>query len=98
MCGICGIVDGAQRPADGASLRRMNRAIAHRGPDGEGYYVQGGVGLAMRRLAIIDVAGGDQPIFNEDKTTLVSDLGVGLNSALRNGDDTSWIGLGETRA
>ena len=71
MCGICGIVDGAQRPADGASLRRMNRAIAHRGPDGEGYYVQGGVGLAMRRLAIIDVAGGDQPIFNEDKTIAI---------------------------
>lgn len=71
MCGICGIVDTGKRPADGASLRRMNRAIAHRGPDGEGYYEQGGVGLAMRRLAIIDVAGGDQPIFNEDKSIAI---------------------------
>jgi asparagine synthase (glutamine-hydrolysing) len=71
MCGICGIVDSAQRPPDSASLRRMNRAIQHRGPDGEGYYEQGGVGLAMRRLAIIDVAGGDQPIFNEDKTIAI---------------------------
>ena len=71
MCGICGIVDSAQRQPDGAGLRRMNRAIAHRGPDGEGYYEQGGVALAMRRLAIIDVAGGDQPIFNEDKTIAI---------------------------
>src|SRR3989304_7171074 len=71
MGGICGMFEGAQRPADGASRRRMNRASAHRGPDGEGYYVQGGVGLAMRRLAIIDVAGGDQPIFNEDKTIAI---------------------------
>ena len=71
MCGICGIVDSAQRQPDGAGLRRMNRAIAHRGPDGEGYYEQGGVALAMRRLAIIDVAGGDQPIFNEDRTIAI---------------------------
>lgn len=66
MCGICGIVDSASRPVDGALLRRLNTAIAHRGPDGQGYYEKNGVGLAMRRLAIIDVAGGDQPIFNED--------------------------------
>lgn len=71
MCGICGIVDSAGRQPDSASLRRLNRAIAHRGPDGEGYYEQGGVGLAMRRLAIIDVAGGDQPIFNEDKSIAI---------------------------
>jgi len=71
MCGICGIVDSAQRQPDAAVLRRMNRAIQHRGPDGEGYYEKGGVALAMRRLAIIDVAGGDQPIFNEDQTIAI---------------------------
>lgn len=70
MCGICGIVASAQQP-DAAVLRRMNRAIQHRGPDGEGYYEKGGVALAMRRLAIIDVAGGDQPIFNEDQTIAI---------------------------
>jgi asparagine synthase (glutamine-hydrolysing) len=64
MCGICGIVDGSGRHVDGALLRGLNKAIAHRGPDGQGYYEQPGVGLAMRRLAIIDVVGGDQPIYN----------------------------------
>lgn len=68
MCGICGIADGHGRSLDQASLRRLNNAIAHRGPDGEGYYEHGGVGLGMRRLAVIDVAGGDQPIYNEDKS------------------------------
>ncbi|MEX2162101.1 MAG: asparagine synthase (glutamine-hydrolyzing) [Anaerolineales bacterium] len=71
MCGICGIVDGTGRDVDRDLLRRLNTAIAHRGPDGEGYFEQGGVGLASRRLAIIDVAGGDQPIFNEDKSIAI---------------------------
>ncbi|MEX1248619.1 MAG: asparagine synthase (glutamine-hydrolyzing) [Anaerolineales bacterium] len=71
MCGICGIVDSAGRDVDSAVLHRVNTAIAHRGPDGDGYFEQGGVGLAMRRLAIIDVAGGDQPIFNEDKSIAI---------------------------
>lgn len=71
MCGICGIVDGAGRQVDDRALRQLNAAIAHRGPDGEGYYENVGVGLAMRRLAIIDVAGGDQPIFNEDKSIAI---------------------------
>lgn len=71
MCGICGIAPGGERRPDGAQLRQLNTAIAHRGPDGEGYYEAPGVGLAMRRLAIIDVAGGDQPIFNEDKSLAI---------------------------
>jgi asparagine synthase (glutamine-hydrolysing) len=49
----------------------MNAALWHRGPDGEGYYLDEDVGLAMRRLAIIDVAGGNQPIFNENRTVCV---------------------------
>ncbi|MEX1071103.1 MAG: asparagine synthase (glutamine-hydrolyzing) [Anaerolineales bacterium] len=67
MCGICGIADSAGLHVDVAMLRRMNTAIVHRGPDGDGFFEQQGVNLAMRRLAIIDVAGGDQPIFSEDK-------------------------------
>ncbi len=66
MCGIAGIVrcDGA--PAEGPLLRRMTDALAHRGPDGEGFFHRGPVGLGHRRLAIIDLATGDQPMFTED--------------------------------
>jgi asparagine synthase (glutamine-hydrolysing) len=67
MCGISGqlVFDPAQS-VDGDLLRRLNSTIRHRGPDSEGYYLKGGVGLAISRLAIIDVAGGRQPISNED--------------------------------
>jgi asparagine synthase (glutamine-hydrolysing) len=69
MCGIVGVVRPAGRAADGALLARMNEAIRHRGPDEEGTYLRGGrAGMAMRRLAIIDLAGGQQPIQNEDGT------------------------------
>jgi asparagine synthase (glutamine-hydrolysing) len=66
MCGICGMSYSDHRPGDREVLEKMNAAIIHRGPDSDGFYVAGGVGLAMRRLAIIDVKGGDQPISNED--------------------------------
>lgn len=62
MCGICGFYNFDGRPADGAVLSGMNSAITHRGPDDEGYYVSGPVGLAMRRLSIIDLATGAQPM------------------------------------
>ncbi|HTP03458.1 MAG TPA: asparagine synthase (glutamine-hydrolyzing), partial [Anaerolineales bacterium] len=66
MCGICGLAYSDQRPADRERLHAMNEAIHYRGPDSDGFHVAEGVGLAMRRLAIIDVKGGDQPISNED--------------------------------
>jgi asparagine synthase (glutamine-hydrolysing) len=69
MCGITGIV-GSLR-TERAALQRMNDALRHRGPDGEGMFWSDDAGLAMRRLAIIDVAGGDQPIFNEDGSVCV---------------------------
>lgn len=68
MCGIAGFVhDGgaAGAPLGRAELLAMARAMAHRGPDGEGFLERGRVGFAFRRLSIIDRAGGDQPIFNE---------------------------------
>ncbi|MDT5271946.1 MAG: hypothetical protein QOH49_4132 [Acidobacteriota bacterium] len=71
MCGIVGIVRAAERPADGELLARMNEAIYHRGPDEEGTYLRGRVGMAMRRLAIIDLAGGQQPIANEEGTAWI---------------------------
>ena len=71
MCGICGIVTGKQLSVDVEKLKGMNAAIAHRGPDSDGFYIRPGVGLAMRRLAIIDLTTGDQPISNEDETIWV---------------------------
>jgi asparagine synthase (glutamine-hydrolysing) len=67
MCGICGLVslDGATAP-DPAALAAMNETLVHRGPDSDGSVIDGPAGLAMRRLSIIDLAGGDQPIANED--------------------------------
>jgi len=66
MCGICGVSYCDNRPGDRRVLQAMNSAVRHRGPDSDGFYVAQGIGLAMRRLAIIDVQGGDQPIANED--------------------------------
>ncbi len=63
MCGICGFIG----PGDGDLLRRMNSTLMHRGPDGDGYYEREQVHLAMRRLAIVDLTTGDQPITNEDQ-------------------------------
>jgi asparagine synthase (glutamine-hydrolysing) len=66
MCGIVGIVESdLDRPVQPADLERMIRTLVHRGPDEEGHVIAGGVGLAMRRLAIVDVAGGQQPFTNE---------------------------------
>src|SRR5262245_22553330 len=67
MCGISGIYHYAnEAPVDELTLRRMTEVIAHRGPDDHGYYIDRRAGLGHRRLSIIDVAGGKQPIFNED--------------------------------
>ena len=71
MCGIAGIVSEAGPPPDGATLHRMCQSMVHRGPDDQGIYLRGSVGLGMRRLSIIDVAGGHQPIHNEDQTVWV---------------------------
>jgi asparagine synthase (glutamine-hydrolysing) len=70
MCGIAGKLDFAQR-VDRSVLARMCAAMRHRGPDSRGIWCDGPVGLAIQRLAIIDIAGGDQPIFNEDRTIAV---------------------------
>jgi asparagine synthase (glutamine-hydrolysing) len=67
MCGIAGILyAAADRAVAPPLLKAMGDAIAHRGPDAEGFWSEPGVGLAHRRLSIIDLAGGDQPIGNED--------------------------------
>lgn len=72
MCGIAGILDIREsRPIDKALLSRMNEAQFHRGPDEGGLHLEPGVGLAHRRLSIIDLTGGHQPLFNEDHSVVV---------------------------
>ncbi len=66
MCGIVGEYSRCGK-VDTRSLRRMTQCLVHRGPDDEGYHVKDNVGLGFRRLSIIDLAGGGQPIFNEDR-------------------------------
>ncbi|MGE5320202.1 MAG: asparagine synthase (glutamine-hydrolyzing), partial [Hyphomicrobiaceae bacterium] len=66
MCGIAGVVSAA--PVDAALLDGMARRLAHRGPDGQGRHVAGNVGLLHTRLAIIDLEGGAQPLYNEDRS------------------------------
>ncbi|MEO8367690.1 MAG: asparagine synthase (glutamine-hydrolyzing) [Candidatus Solibacter sp.] len=67
MCGICGIYEtGGDRMVSRATLKAMSDTISHRGPDDDGFYTCGGIGLAHRRLSIIDVEGGHQPLANED--------------------------------
>lgn len=71
MCGICGILESDGTPTSRAALVAMNNCQLHRGPDDEGYFSAPGIGLAMRRLSIIDVAGGAQPQSNENGTVWV---------------------------
>jgi len=71
MCGIAGLMttDGNTPPQ--ALLERLQAALAHRGPDGTGYYLNGNVGLVQARLAVIDLVTGDQPLFAPDGAALV---------------------------
>ena len=73
MCGICGVVQigGEPRPAIAPDvLERMTDAMTHRGPDDGGTYLADGIALGVRRLSIVDVEGGHQPVFNEDGTVV----------------------------
>src|SRR5262245_21954062 len=82
MCGIAGIVrfDPRER-VDEPRLKRMRDVLRHRGPDGEGLWMDGPVGLAHRRLSIVDVAGGHQPMSNEDDTVWITFNGEIYNHA-----------------
>ncbi len=71
MCGIVGFVRNDGKPIDEQLLSRMCNAIRHRGPDQDGFYVNGSVGLAMRRLSIIDLKSGQQPIHNQDRSSWI---------------------------
>jgi asparagine synthase (glutamine-hydrolysing) len=71
MCGIAGMIGREGETVTAEQVRRMTDTIVHRGPDDEGIFAQRNVGLGMRRLSIIDLSGGRQPIYNEDRTVTV---------------------------
>ena len=71
MCGIVGFIDKKHPDEKKQIIKKMADRIAHRGPDGEGYYVDDNIALGHRRLSIIDLSTGDQPIYNEDKTKVI---------------------------
>ena len=72
MCGIAGILRWQGPPIQSGEIEHMTRALAHRGPDGEGFLIRDRVALGHRRLSIIDVEGGKQPLCNEDETVWVT--------------------------
>src|SRR5438874_6946797 len=73
MCGICGQFNFAgDEPVEPEIVRRMTDSIAHRGPDDEGYFFSGPLGLGFRRLSIIDLAGGHQPMFDAQQTVCIT--------------------------
>ena len=71
MCGICGVRNFKDDVINERVLQAMNQSIAHRGPDGAGAHLAPGIGLAMRRLSIVDLVTGDQPIYNEDRSAVI---------------------------
>jgi asparagine synthase (glutamine-hydrolysing) len=104
MCGITGIFLNGGRPFDMAPIiERMTDELTHRGPDASGYHIDAACALGHRRLSIIDVAGGDQPIYNEDRTLTVIFNGeiynfqeirkrlIGLGHVFRTNSDTETI-------
>src|SRR4051794_16482124 len=94
MCGICGIFEtGGESIIERSTLKAMADTIRHRGPDDDGFYVCGGVGLAHRRLSIIDLAGGHQPLANEDESVWIA-----FNGEIYNFEELNrqYLGTGHT--
>ena len=79
MCGICGAIGFDDLRESESVVRRMNAALIHRGPDGEGVLTARGAALGMRRLSIIDLSGGGQPVWNEAET-----IGIVFNGEIYN--------------
>jgi asparagine synthase (glutamine-hydrolysing) len=72
MCGICGVLCLDESRPDVGLVRRMAESLSHRGPDGDGFYSDRAISLGHRRLSIIDLTTGDQPIFNEDQSIVIT--------------------------
>lgn len=72
MCGIVGYIDKKDKKLKEKIIKNMSDVIAHRGPDGEGFYVDDTIAMGFRRLSIIDLSNGDQPLYNEDKSLVIN--------------------------
>src|SRR5277367_4883537 len=99
MCGICGVIGGERGVAE-TRVARMMAAMVHRGPDEDGVLAEPFAVLGMRRLSIIDLGGGPQPVYNEDGT-----VGVVFNGEIYNFEHLRsmfafalWDGRGSSRA
>jgi len=80
MCGICGQYNfGSQRPVEPEAIRRMATSIVHRGPDDEGFYFDGSLGLGFRRLSIIDLGGGHLGNVNEKRPKAIAATAAMVN-------------------
>lgn len=79
MCGFTGFINKKNKKEKEKIIKQMNDTIIHRGPDGEGYYVDDNIAMGFRRLSIIDLKGGDQPLYNENK-----DLVINFNGEIYN--------------
>jgi asparagine synthase (glutamine-hydrolysing) len=88
MCGICGFVDVAGRPADPAVLVRMRDVMTYRGPDDAGIHIDGALALGHRRLSIIDLKSGAQPMSSHD----------GSSHVVFNGEIYNYLELRRTHA
>jgi len=92
MCGICGVLYfNRKRFLNKSTIQKMNNSIIQRGPDEEGYYINENIGLGVRRLAIIDIEGGKQPVSNE-----IGTLQATLNGELYNYKEIKKYGLRTT--
>ena len=103
MCGITGMLNFDGRPIEQGLLGTMTHALSHRGPDGQGLHIDGAVGLGHRRLSIIDLEAGKQPLSNEDGTIWITFNGeiynfaelrdrlIGLGHQFRTHSDTETI-------
>jgi asparagine synthase (glutamine-hydrolysing) len=86
MCGIAGVINASGSPPDSAILDRLVQALAHRGPDGQGRHLDGGVGMVQTRLAIIDLETGDQPLY-------ATASGGGRTALVANGEIYNYVEL-----
>src|ERR1700752_3528065 len=72
MCGICGQYNfGDQTPVRSRDIEAMTKSIVHRGPDDDGFYISGSLGFGFRRLSIIDLSGGPQPMSDQEESVWV---------------------------
>ena len=72
MCGFAGFIDKLDEKKKREIIQNMSDSIKHRGPDGEGFFVDDKIAMGFRRLSIIDLSLGNQPLFNEDKTLAIN--------------------------